>query len=84
MTRGPARMPLTPRQAQALTAAATGATLSEIGQQLGITREHASSLLSRAYQRLDVTHLPRGQRRTAAVRTAVRRGLIPDPTETAR
>ena len=84
MTRGPARMPLTPRQAQALTAAATGATLREVADQLGITREHASSLLSRAYQRLDVTHLPRGQRRTAAARTAVRRGLIPDPTETAR
>jgi DNA-binding CsgD family transcriptional regulator len=79
MTRGPARMPLTPRQAQVLTAAADGAPLSQVARQLGITREHASSLLSRAYQRLDVTYLPRDQRRAAAVRAAVRRGLIPDP-----
>ncbi|WP_374208078.1 sigma factor-like helix-turn-helix DNA-binding protein [Streptomyces sp. MUM 16J] len=76
-------MPLTPRQAQALTAAATGAPLREVAAQLGITREHASSLLSRAYQRLDVTHLPRDHRRAAAVRTAIRRGLISAP-ETAQ
>lgn len=81
MTRGPARMPLTPRQAQALTAAADGSPLREVAAQLGITREHASSLLSRAYERLDVAYLPRDQRRAAAVRTAVRRGLIPDPTK---
>ncbi|MFJ7238243.1 sigma factor-like helix-turn-helix DNA-binding protein [Streptomyces olivaceus] len=81
MSRGPARMPLTPRQAQALAAAATGAPLREVGEQLGITREHASSLLSRAYERLDVTHLPRPERRAAAVRAAVARGLITDPSE---
>jgi DNA-binding CsgD family transcriptional regulator len=74
-------MPLSPRQTQALTAAATGATLTEIGHQLGITREHASMLRSNAYRRLDVTHLPRNQRRAAAVRIAVRRGLIPNPAE---
>ncbi|WP_369274484.1 hypothetical protein AB5J55_35195 [Streptomyces sp. R11] len=79
MTRGPARMPLTPRQAQALTAAATGAPLSKVATSLGITREHAASLLSRAYQRLDVTYLPRHQRRDAAVQAAVRRGLITLP-----
>ncbi|MGW2048618.1 response regulator transcription factor [Streptomyces sp. NPDC001858] len=83
MTRGPARMPLTPRQAQVLTAAATGAPLSQVASRLGITREQTASHLSRAYQRLDVTHLPRDQRRAAAVRIAVRRGLIPNPTETA-
>jgi DNA-binding CsgD family transcriptional regulator len=76
-------MPLSPRQVQALTAAATGATLSEIGRQLGVTREQVSYLLSHAYRRLDVGHLPRAQKRAAAIRTAVRRGLIPDPTETA-
>lgn len=76
MSRGPARMPLTPRQAQALAAAAHGAALSEVGARLGITREHASSLLSRAYERLDVTYLPRSERRAAAVRVALARGLI--------
>ena len=79
MTRGPARMPLTPRQADVLTAAATGAPLSQVAHQLGITREAAASHLARAYQRLDVTHIPRDGRRAAAVRAAVRRGLIPDP-----
>jgi len=82
MTRGPARMPLTPRQAQVLTAAATGDSLNEIGLQLGITRERVSTLLSEAYQRLDVTYLPRGQRRPEAVRVARLRGLIPPAKET--
>jgi len=81
MTSAPG-MPLSPRQVQALTAAAAGATLSEIGRQMGVTREQVSYLLSHAYRRLDVGHLPRDQKRAAAVRTAVRRGLIPDPTET--
>ncbi|WP_405695230.1 hypothetical protein OHA99_09310 [Streptomyces coelicoflavus] len=74
-------MPLTPRQAQALTAAADGVPLREVGARLGITREQASSLLSRAYERLDVVHVPRDRRRAAAVRAAVRRGLITLPTE---
>lgn len=77
--------PLSPRQREALTAAATGATLREIGRQLGITREHASMLLSHAYRRLDLAHLPRNEKRPAAVREAVRQGLIPDPSkETSR
>lgn len=77
--------PPSPRQLQALTAAATGATLREIGRQLGITREHASMLLSHAYRRLGVAHLPRAEKRPAAVREATRRGLIPDPSkETSR
>lgn len=81
MTRGPARMPLTPQQGQALTAAADGAPLRVVGERLGTTRVQAASLLSRAYERLDVAHLPRDQRRTAAVRAAVRRGLIPNPDQ---
>jgi DNA-binding CsgD family transcriptional regulator len=82
MSRGPARMSLTPRQAEALTAAAGGAPLREVADQLGVTRERVASLLSRAYERLDVNYLPRDQRRAAAVRAAVRRGLIPDPDQT--
>ncbi|WP_442803456.1 hypothetical protein OG411_19210 [Streptomyces pseudogriseolus] len=81
MTRGPARMPLTPQQGQALTAAADGAPLRVVGARLGTTREQAASLLSRAYDRLGVADVPRAQRRAAAVRAAVRRGLIPDPDQ---
>lgn len=71
---------LSPRQTQALTHAATGATLNEIAQRMGVTRESVSSLLSNAYIRLDVTYLPRNQRRAAAVRVARQHGLIPDPS----
>lgn len=74
-------MRLSPRQTQALTLAATGATLTQIGGQLGITREHVSMLLSGAYRRLDVGHLPRDQKRAAAVRAAIRHGLITNPAE---
>ncbi|MGW3144866.1 response regulator transcription factor [Streptomyces sp. NPDC001177] len=74
---GPSFVPrLSPRQAQILTAAATGAPLSAIAVQLGLTREGVASHLARAYQRLDVTYLPRPERRGAAVRVAVRHGLI--------
>ena len=79
MTHREAGMRLSPRQLEALTAAATGATLQHIGQQLGITREHASMLLSHAYRRLDLSHLPRDQKRAAAIRIAVQRGIITDP-----
>lgn len=71
---------LSPRQTQALTHAATGATLNQIADRMGVTRESVSSLLSNAYIRLDVTYLPRNQRRAAAVRVAVQRGLINAPT----
>lgn len=71
-------MPLTPRQAEVLTAAADGATLAEIAAQLGRSREQVAARLSEAYKRLDVDWLPRGQRRAAAVDVARRRGLIPD------
>jgi DNA-binding NarL/FixJ family response regulator len=72
-------MPLTPRQADVLTAAAGGDPLRVVADRLGITREQVASHLARAYQRLDVTSLPREERRAAAVRTAVHRGLIPTP-----
>ncbi|MFD0033064.1 hypothetical protein ACWFR5_26065 [Streptomyces sp. NPDC055092] len=36
--------------------------------------------LPEAYQRLDVTYLPRGERRAEAVRAACWRGRIPNPT----
>ncbi|GAA1887788.1 hypothetical protein GCM10009837_06970 [Streptomyces durmitorensis] len=76
-------MPLTPRQAEVLTAAASGATLAEVAAQLGTPREQVSSRLSEAYKRLGVDWRPRGQRRAAAVRVARERGLIPAPTKEA-
>ncbi|MFJ6810626.1 LuxR C-terminal-related transcriptional regulator [Streptomyces anulatus] len=71
------RMPLTPRQAQVLIAAADGAPLSQVAERLGVRRETVAARLSDAYRRLDVAHLPRDEKRQAAVRTARRRGLIP-------
>lgn len=72
---------LSPNQRQALTHAATGATLQEIAHHMNTTRENIASLLSTAYIRLDVAHLPRNQKRPAAVRVAVVHGLITLPTE---
>jgi DNA-binding NarL/FixJ family response regulator len=77
VTQGPVRMPLTPRQAQVLAAAASGEPLSVLAVRLDITREQVSARLSDAYRRLDVTHLPRAERRAEAVRVARQRGLIP-------
>lgn len=74
---GPARLPLTPRQAQVLSAAADGAPLSAVAARCGITREQAAARLSEAYRRLGVARLPREKRRAAAVDEARRRGLIP-------
>lgn len=79
---GPARMPLTPRQGQVLIAAADGAPLSEVARRLGTTRPQIAARLSEAYRRLDVTYLPRDQRRQEAVRVARKRGLIPTPRTT--
>ncbi|WP_407563354.1 hypothetical protein [Streptomyces sp. 184] len=76
----PGRMepePLTPRQAQVLTAAADGHPLSTVAAWCGITREQAAARLSEAYRRLGVERLPREERRAAAVDEARRRGLIP-------
>lgn len=77
MTPGPARMPLTPRQAEILTAAADGHPLKTVAAWCGITREQAAARLSEAYIRLGVSRLPREGRRAAAVDEARRRGLIP-------
>lgn len=74
---GPPRQPLTARQAEVLNAAADGASLSTVARRLGTTTQQVSARLSEAYLRLGVTHLPRAERRTAAVAEARRRGLIP-------
>lgn len=74
---GPPRQPLTAKQAEVLTAAADGATLATVARRLNTTPQQVSARLAEGYLRLGVTHLPRGQRRAAAVRTARERGLIP-------
>lgn len=74
---GPARMPLTRRQAAVLEAAADGAPLAVVAARLGIRREHVAARLSEAYKRLDVAWMDRSERRAAAVRVARKRGLIP-------
>lgn len=69
--------PLTRRQAVVLDAAADGAPLSQVAERLCTTREQIAARLSEAYRRLDVTYLPRGERRAAAVRAARAAGYIP-------
>lgn len=73
---------LTPRQAAVLAAAADGAPLSTVAARLGTTRTQIASRISEAYRRLDVTWMPRGERRAAAVRIARRHGLIPADANT--
>lgn len=75
--RGPARQPLTVRQAEVLEAASDGASLSVVARRVGIPREQVASRLSEAYRRLDVSWMGRDDRRAAAVRVARKRGLLP-------
>lgn len=74
---GPARQPLTARQAEVLAAAEDGAPLAEVARRIGTSREQVASRLSEAYKRLDVAWLDRDERRAAAIRVARRRGLLP-------
>jgi DNA-binding CsgD family transcriptional regulator len=67
---------LSERQLQVLAAAESGDSLARLASRLGMTRPAVGSHLSRIYQQLGVTHLPRAERRAAAVRVAVKRGLL--------
>lgn len=71
--RGPS---LTPQQARVLGEAVLGGSLAQIGSRLGMTGPEVGCTLSRVYQRLGVTSVPRGERRAAAVRAARQHGLI--------
>lgn len=68
---------LTQRQAQALSESRSGLPLSGIAKRVGIPTQAVGARLSEAYRLLGVSHLPHGQRREAAIRAAVERGLIP-------
>jgi DNA-binding NarL/FixJ family response regulator len=76
---GPA---LTPQQLSVLREAASGGSLTEIGARLGMTGPEVGSTLTRIYQRLEVTHVPRSERRAAAVRVAVQYGLLESANRT--
>jgi transcriptional regulator with XRE-family HTH domain len=67
---------LSPRQVAVLRAAASGDSLSVVGARLGMGSRAVSSDLSRIYQRLGVTGVPREGRRSAAVRVAMQHGLF--------
>ena len=73
--RGPA---ITRQQLSVLREAASGGSLAEIGARLGMTGSEVGSTLTRVYQRLEVTHVPRSERRAAAVRVAAQHHLL-DP-----
>jgi DNA-binding NarL/FixJ family response regulator len=75
---GPARMPLTPRQAIVLHAASDGAPVLIVAERLNTTVTQVGSRLSEGYQRLGVSNVPRSRRRAAAVVVARQRGLLPD------
>ena len=70
------RYSLSPRQSQVLLAAADGDSLARVGARLGLDRSTVASCLSQAYRRLGVVHLPRDERRAAAIRVAMKHGLF--------
>lgn len=67
---------LSPTQARVLAAVADGRSLSQAARELSMTTSGVASVLTAVYRRLDVAHVPRGERRTAAVRVAVKHRLI--------
>lgn len=70
------RPSLEPRQLQVLREAAGGKSLAVVGDRLGMERTAVASYLSQVYRRLEVAHLPQGERRTAAVLVAKHYGLL--------
>lgn len=62
--------PLSDLELTTLAAVAGGATLAEAGLVLSIPRQQVSSRLARIYKKLDVVHLPSGDRREGAVKAA--------------
>jgi transcriptional regulator with XRE-family HTH domain len=67
---------LTVRQAEVLGAVATGRTLSQAARELGVPREGLAARLSKIYVQMGLGHLPKDQRRAAAVRMAAAADLI--------
>lgn len=78
----PGPVGLSPRQAAVLREAASGDSLAQIGERLGMDSRAVGAHLSRAYQRLGVALLPASERRVAAARVAVKHGLFDQETRT--
>lgn len=74
--RSGARSRLAPSEIRVLRAAAGGQSLQQVALRLNLRRTDVSSTLSRAYRKLDLTHLPVQDRRTEAVRRARAQGLL--------
>lgn len=70
------RVSLSGQQLAILRAVSDGRTLSAAASGLGMSRDALASRVSRIYDRLGVKDLPRGERRSAAVRVAAQHGLI--------
>ncbi len=66
--------PLTELEVRTLGLLASGASLREAGEVLGITGAAVSSKLARIYEKLDVLHHAHGERREAAVSAARSQG----------
>lgn len=69
-----ARSTLTAREKEILAAVDGGVPLSVAAPRLGLTAPSLSSRLTEVYRKLDVAHLPRKSKRTAALHEARRRG----------
>jgi transcriptional regulator with XRE-family HTH domain len=67
---------LTPRQAHILRVAAAGLPLARVAVLVGTSRQVVAARLSESYRVLGVSHLPRDERRSAAMRVAEARGLL--------
>lgn len=65
-----------------LTSMASGATLAQTAEQLGIPYGTCSTRLSEAYRRLDVAWMDKGTRLPAALRRAREHGLLPEAATT--
>lgn len=76
--RGPAPEPLTPRETDVLTLLARGSSNRQIAHELSIAEATVKSHLLRVFTKLDVDD------RTAAVVTAMERGLLPAPGHSPR
>jgi DNA-binding NarL/FixJ family response regulator len=72
-SRAPANLELTPRELEVLALVADGKTNSEVGQALFIGEATVKTHLLHAFAKLEVDD------RTAAVTTAIARGLLPPP-----
>ncbi|MGW2213326.1 hypothetical protein ACWCV3_29020, partial [Streptomyces sp. NPDC001781] len=73
---------LSDTQVSILAQLATGATIREAAERLGLPQPTCASRLSEVYQRLDVAWMDKDHRRPEAIRRARDLGLLPGPVAT--